>query len=193
MIHKNKLLVEKSDSGLSGYDDYFTDCYFIYNIESHRPGEFYDCRELFTYAFKSTTRYIGYILGRAHTIERLNKFFEIIEDRLKLKERTIFHRANFYIAIIKPSEFWLANSTRRGFFTLFIRAALRYNGREFNRAMMAYNLTNQILPVVDHFLQGHTKHTYKSLGGGVVSKFSTFRFGRAQGVRKDYKTLLVKP
>lgn len=120
------------------------------------------CREELAMSWNRNKRYIGFYDHRLN-IHDINKFFEIIENKLKLKQKSIIYQCRIDEEIdsskvlIKVSPFWIKSPMRRGFFTLFLRcAAIHYNGKNINYALRYYQLTKRINKAVKLFLNGYT-------------------------------------
>ncbi len=145
------------------------------------------CRETFSFYFATNfIKYIGFKKENIN-INSINEFFEIIEDKLNLKERTEFYKTDLNDTIIvEMSNFWRQNDTTIQVFTLFLRcAAIHYNG-DFNKAIQTYKLSNYVKLALEHFLKGNTKpaytgwkneqsmenpHYYQNSKNGFVDKF----------------------
>ena len=131
------------------------------------------CRETFSAFFQENSSRIGFVKTGLN-INSLNDFFELIENKLKLENRTVFNRTSFGDAVIvNVPEFWRATVPRRQLFTLFLRCGGAFFNGDFDAAITNYGLPNQIKPLINHFLKGHINHTYPAKEeNGLVSIFS---------------------
>lgn len=181
--------------------DYSTDSYATY--DPWKEGRFmplnsqngitihHTCREVVGKYFTGKSSHIAMRATDADAA-RVNAFFEIIENKLKLpkNQRTIVYQGkNKEYVVLKVPKFWLKNATTRGFYTLFFRCAVAYFFHDnFSKALKDYLLTNTMKNQIQWFLKGNTQPTYKRLKGkGIVDHFTEYNYGI------DYKTLLVKP
>ncbi len=149
-------------------------------------GRSHTCRESFSNSFNKTTNSI--IFNKSNiNIKKINIFFEQIEDKLQLKEKTKFCSSNFKNAIvIKLSPFWKENSLRRGIFTLFLRcAACHYNGKDVYQSLLNYGLTKKIIGPIEWFIKGNTKPAIKVSGGRVVHELACLN-------KKEWEESLTK-
>jgi hypothetical protein len=113
---------------------------------------------VFSRFFTKRTAYIGFA-GAQLNVQKLNAFFQIIEDRLNLPDnkRTKFFVCNkSFIVICKVSTFWRENSLRRQFFTMFLRCGAIYFKRDFDVALEKYTLTKATKNAILFFLEGNT-------------------------------------
>jgi hypothetical protein len=154
--------------------------------KDNKIGAMDTCRELFSYNFSISTRRVGFY-GNRLDVKKIAKFFDIIETRLKLAEKSVVHQTNHKRAIVVVlSPFWTENTTRRGFFTLFLRCACIHYIDSVEEALKSYHLAREIPFTIRHFLDGYCKPTYKRLRYGLVS---TFQPKTKDQIRK----MLVKP
>lgn len=156
----------------------------------------WECRELFGKRFKDTTQYVGFYDNNLD-LDKIDEFFTYIENKVKIKNHTIFYETNLdNVIIVEPSNFWKMNDTKRGFFSLFLRcAAVHYNGgaddKNIMDAIKHYPLANMIKSTVEHFLAGHTKPTYKELyNHGLINHYYNQHNGITQDLLNKY---LIKP
>lgn len=134
------------------------------------------CREEFCPNFLKDTKYVGYYWRGVLDFDKFVEFWREIEKRLGLKE-TVIHKGEVKdTVVLEIDPWWAINSTRRQFFTLFLRCGVGYYYGDFDDAFKKYELACCIPLAIAHFLSGHTTPTYdsKELSGhnGVVSKFS---------------------
>lgn len=156
------------------YEPYYsTDGVFsLFNkLKMRQDFNVYYCREEFSDYFKSNCNWVTFICKNLN-IAYLNKFFTKIETQLKISKKTVFYKTNNkHVVILNISPFWLENSTKRGFFTLFLRCGGTCYSGNFNNAIDAYSLTRQIKNTINWFLSGNTKVTEDVDGGSLVDTF----------------------
>jgi hypothetical protein len=172
--------------------------FFTYNNQNYRASQSNICREMFSQNFKRRSRYLGFSKHKIN-IKKINEFWEQIEDRLGIENKTVFHKSDHKDDIImKISPFWTQNGVRRGFATLFLRCAAKHYHGDLNKSFTNYPLMKPIYGAVRWFLNGNTEPTYKNCsGGGLVNKFVKYEKTNCwedgkKFLRKDYKKLLVK-
>lgn len=188
--------------GLAQYDD-GTEGAFVF-VESHSEGTSFEilnsvtCREEFSYDFNFQDKFIGF-KSRGISIEKLNKFFTIIENKLKLRTKTVFFNTEIKnFVIIKMSKFWKRDELTLGFFSLFLRAgAAFYRRRTFEKTFGAYYLSRDIRPAINKFLKGYTKLSpkYELHDYGIVATFGGYQneYGYYHKVSpQDIHKMLVK-
>jgi len=131
---------------------------------------YHHCREVMAdyYFIDKSPIIIGYRLESPNnpnaSVENFNKFWEILEDKLKLKgadKSMIYRGSEKDFIFLDIGDFWRENETRRQFFTLFLRCGAEYYQGSFDEALRKYQLCNSILKTVLWFLDGN-----------VVEKFS---------------------
>lgn len=174
--------------------------FFIFNPKTRRVGAADTCREVIGWHFKRNTSFLGFVRPDLN-INSLNTFWEKIEKKLKLDIPTVLYPvANEpNMVILELSPFWLENSTRRGFCTLFLRCGAVYFEDKLLHAILDYDLAHRIKDVIYWFLEGNTVPTYKRLRKGVSDYFSQDReedymniYGEVVYTKpRDYKKLLV--
>lgn len=136
------------------------------------------CREVFGDEWRGGRRLVGFSC-RDLNIKNLDSFFRLVEHRLKTKSKTVLYRTQYkQCVVIKPSKFWLKNSLRQEFFSLFLRLGAIYfrtSKHSLNAAIRKYDLTRDIEPVINEFLSGKTnlskKHRYNMIDAGGVHDF----------------------
>ncbi len=152
------------------------------------------CRETFQGYFSQYPNNIAWIQDGLN-IERLNEFFELIEKKLKLKDKVTFHPTNYNnIVLIVVPPFWRDSLPLRQFFTMFIRCGAVHFKDDLESALDLYSLTREIRPTVDHFLNKNIKVTYDTTNEiGLVQKFkgaalelikNSFTGGKALKIKK---------
>lgn len=153
------------------------------------------CREGFAELFHDKLTHVVYnhhAKQGGMDIKLATAFWREIEKKLGLKESVIHECNKPNTLIIEVDPWWSINSTRRSFFTLFLRCACVHYKGDFDAAFKAYSLAAPIIPAITHFLNGNTTPTYDTyeLGDrngykGVYAKF----IGKSQ---EDINKLLVK-
>lgn len=164
--------------------------FFFFNPKTHNCTCARDCREMFAWEFRKNKTHVGFFSSCVN-IEKFNEFWEIIENKLNLAQKSIIHPLeNFNQAfVIELSPFWLENTTRRSLLTLLIRCGANYyyGDYTFDEALNEYYLAKETTPAIKHFLEGNTKPTYTKFGyGGWYSKFVHLK-------KDDVGQYLVKP
>lgn len=127
-------------------------------------------------------------------LNKINKFFNIVHRKLKLKEKIIFYKSNIAAKssfVVSVPKFWRKNDVRREIFSVLMRAACMYNGSEsLNKCLSRYIQIRHVIHPIKHFLNGNVNLGIKvSLYNGYNNGFiSTF-----ESVGKDeIKSILVK-
>lgn len=110
---------------------------------------------------------IGFALD-AIDIKMIDLMWTKIEDRLKLRQRSVFHRTNYHKAImVTLSPFWVHDCASRAMATLMLRmAACHYHG-DWEKAMLRYDLAKRSRRAVERYLDGYTKwvgYNYRKAG-----------------------------
>jgi hypothetical protein len=126
------------------------------------------CREVFSSIFTKQSAYIGFA-GAELNVQKLNAFFQIVEDRLNLpnnKRTKFFICDKSFIVICKVSTFWRKNSLRKQFFTMFLRCGAIYFKRDFDVALERYTLTRATKNAILFFLEGNTFPKDNTIYGG---------------------------
>lgn len=143
------------------------------------------CREVFAHDFRSNTKFIVFSKTSIN-IERVNEFFEYIEDKLKLKDKSIFYPSNVKNTIlIQLSPFWSTNPLRRGMFTLFLRCAACHYTTDVYKALLSYGLAKQIIGPIEWFMKGNTKPRSKFSAADTVFNLSKLS-------KKEWESALIK-
>lgn len=156
MISRAKLMINKQ--GTQQFSYYPTQYFFIYYKESGKVFNFSYCREIFAGYFQSNSEYVGYIAPNLN-ITLINKFFNAVHRKLKLKEKTIIYKTNYKNAILfKVPKFWRESHLKREVFTLMLRCACHHykDGDSLETGLLRYNLTAHCNIAITHFLNGHT-------------------------------------
>lgn len=156
------------------------------------------CRETFSIYFNGRTKYVGFSYGFGK-LENIAEFFEIIENKLGLKKKSVFYETDKVAFLVDFSPFWKKDSLTRGFATMFLRCAALYYKQSFYKAntiesaLSKYHLTqgSKIKSVINWFFNGHTKPDKKLLSkiyyyGGVAYAIGEYPLEKV-------KTLLVRP
>ncbi len=132
--------------------------YFIIDSDN-KINDGYTCREEFDAYFSEQTRRVCWFKSGLN-IKRINKFFSIIQRKLKLKQGLTFYPTNNKdVVVISIPAFWRETLTRRQLFTLFLRAT-NYYTNDFNKAISSYSLARSIKPFIEHFLKGNVISLY---------------------------------
>lgn len=191
----------------------YIDAYYMNNMNSPRCGYFsliqkldnnvvrtqYSsfCRETFGSYFQRNGL-IGFSKKNLN-IDKLNEFWEKLEDKLKLKTRTVFYRTTENNrVVIKLSNFWFQNKIRRGFCTLFLRCGAVYYKGNFKKALLSYHLLARIKRAVTLFLSGKTCGTHRTNslmrhGGQAIAFFTQQQYDEKQKkyVRQNPSDILI--
>lgn len=177
MIARKKLTVKEDRNGELRYPSNIGR-FFIYSNRTKTVGgpygDVYRCREVFGEDFESRHRFVGFQIDKDIDVKSLASKWDSIESKLGLKSKTRFYRTNqSNTVILEAAKFWLANSTRRGFFSLFLRAVVAYDKGEFYKTINSYRLARRITPTIKHFMAGNTNPTYRDDRYlGIVNFFS---------------------
>lgn len=168
MLSKKILKIQHSYSFNDGSNNGF---FFTFDKLSNRALHECSCREEFFHYFNQGTKLIGFTTPILN-IKKLNEFFEKIENKLKLKKRTIFYKTNIdSVVLLEVPEFWHNSECRRSLFTLFLRAGAVYYTGDFDKAINSYNLAKHTKKAIHFFLDGYTIPTFQKIEGGWYSKF----------------------
>lgn len=147
--------------------------------------ESHQCREVFAGYFTSKTNFIIFNKSNVN-IERINDFFERIEEKLQLKVKTNFAPSNFKNAIlVEVSPFWTDNALKRGMFTLFLRCAGCYYTDDVYKALLKYPLTRKIIGPIEWFMKGNTNISKKIGSNSIVNELYLYS-------KKDWELTLTK-
>lgn len=153
--------------------------FFTYNPKTGSAGdETFSCREGFEYYLNNNTHWVGFIYDNLD-IKKLNSFFVKIENQLKIKEKTTFYHASCqendkgydhsdYSTIINVSPFWMTDTVKRGFFTLFLRCGAVFYKNNIEEAINEYDLASDVKTHIFWFLSGNTEFKGKSIGYGTL-------------------------
>lgn len=166
----------------NGYLGYKSDNGYFFPLEvkfgQYHVTNIFDCRESFGDYFGNATEYFGWRSNNLN-LAKMNEFWDKITSFLGEHTRPKFFQAQLEnLILVQVPEFWRANDTRQGFFTLFLRCSAVYYQGDFEKALSNYHLSNNIQFAVKHFLAGYTTPTFGSLGyvsgrgKGIVAQFS---------------------
>lgn len=189
----------------NGYLSYGSKSQFFTILPSVDGGKTYlfntyrSCREEFSSIFAQNVFLKNYFVGYNQSnglggvdYEKAVECWRIIEKRLGLNPCVIHDVEGVEALVVEVDPWWCGNSTKRSFFTLFLRLACVHYKGDFDKAILAYPLAQPIKMAINHFLDGNTTPTFeeselKSSGGsfGVYAKF----YGCDQA---KLETLLVK-
>lgn len=174
---------------------YHSDDGYFFIMDNNNIYYIRRCREEFSRHFIRGHRIVGFNAPFDIDLSQVDKFFNIIENKLKLTKTTRFIPTQFKNVILtKPSPFWLKNKANRSLFTLFLRCAIIYYNGNFVTAIREYDLTRAIRPALKLFLKGYTKLTHKLNYYGIVDHFARYSdYSERFILRKNYKQFLVKP
>jgi hypothetical protein len=159
----NKILKINDRDGAIGYygkskNGVFVDIYkgtIVDNLE--------ECRDEIRYYLDKNLKFIGFYKTNLNLI-KLNQFFNLIETKLKLKQKSIFYKSNIEdLIIMEISPFWSKCVIKRDFLTLFLRCGAVYYKTSLNQAFNDYDLTKKIKPTINFFLDGNTDPNYSPL------------------------------
>lgn len=156
------------------------------------------CRELFHYCWRSQ-EYIAFSTESTKSADRFNQFIDFVENRLKLKERTLVYKIpeRLSVFIIKVPLFWRKCAYKRQIYTLFLRCGALYNTRNINnlrsfkRVLQKYHLTRAITIPLMYFMSGHVNFRSR-IYYGIVDTFIHHDAYAPQNLRKDWKRVFVK-
>lgn len=175
MISKRKIIVK--DTHCLGYyrgDDNKSGVFaFLEKGGRNCVGNPMYCREEVAYEIMGireykrdaaySDKYIAFYFPHSDYIGRLNKCFELIEKKLKIKNKTIFYPTNEKgLVIIKMARFWMGHCVKESLFTLFLRFGAIYYSGDFEKDLSMYTLTHKCRKAIFHFLDGNTKFDFKS-------------------------------
>lgn len=125
------------------------------------------CRDIFQDVcnYSLTAKGMWYCHGRCAAVESVCAFIERVEDRLDLRERSIFRKTPYpEIVWSKPSPFWINDFVRRSFFTLCLRCGMRYKRMRNNFDYCIYEhygISRSTRPAIKRFLNGYTVYPYE--------------------------------
>lgn len=137
------------------------------NIKEDRyfVSTWHHCREIW-----HNQMYNAKIFFYSHPNNRdkpISDFFHKIENKLQLKERTIFGPTQKKTIIyVKPSKWWLKYAMRRSLFTILMRSSCAYDIEldNFNDAIFSNFYASKSKKAIEHFLNGNTVYTGKKRG-----------------------------
>lgn len=139
----------------------------------------------------------GVALGAQCNYDNMVKFLDIVQDMLGLAKED---RLEFVVSathknvIVCPDigKFWGGNQLRREFMSMFIRCGLCFFKGDLTESLLSYNLTKEILPVIDWFLSGNTvqRPAYQIFGSSNWNGICRLMYGRNSA---QFGDILCKP
>lgn len=194
MISDNQLKI--SLDGANAYLEYFKikntqSVFFTFDFKTKKLISRSSCRELFSNSFTDKNVYIGFACGLMD-IQKLNDFFQVVEDRLNLpqNQRTVFFRCDkSYIVICQVPTFWRKNILRRQLFTFFLRAGGVYGKEGYNGALKKYQLAQGMRTFINQFFKGLT---FQKLTSNIKIAGSFGIVYHFKGKKVDYLKLHLK-
>ncbi len=177
------------------FDDYV---YFGTEAARSKPNKrlietWVACRDVFHANSYRIKRFLFHYRKSASN-ENIAAFINEVENKLKIKPRTVFYSTHIENVIwVMPSKWWTHLSMRRSLFTILLRSGQRYNRFEknFNEAIYSEIYLKTTKFAIDRFLKGHTNYR-----GNIVGWYNQFYYGGNSGKKpSNYKVrkLLVKP
>lgn len=133
----------------------------------------HSCREGFAHDFKTSSHAVGFNCTALTDdgINFLNDFFEKIESRLQLNERTVIYKTNrAHNVIVYFAKFWKEDFGRQSLASLFLRCGGAYYKGDFNKALNDYPLTKGSKKAIDWFLNGNINFKKNFSGYGFVDE-----------------------
>jgi hypothetical protein len=125
-------------------------------------------------------------------------FMRMVESRLKLSERSEFGPTIINGTMwVKAPKWWSKSNIRRYFYTMMLRAAMKYSRtkRNFLKSLWSIGYTRQSRYAVERFLSGFTK--YKGRSSRIDGWFDIFEFSGNPLMKNTYESkvrkLLVRP
>ena len=180
MTNSEIINISKSN-GISYVNGSTRSLFFLYNHQENPCDSLVHCasycREVFSDYFSDKNLTIGYSVRSfiSFDFDKLVEFFNILETKLELTEKTVFHKTDINnIVIISVPEYWRQCSAARGFFTLFLRCGAEYYHGNFDNALIKYELTAKIPKTINHFLSGnknYSPYVASSLDGSHIVGF----------------------
>lgn len=141
-------------------------------------GDIYNlmtCRDSFLNNTTDKTEVAGFHFPGID-IRSLNNFFEEIEEKLVLEERTVFHASTINdVVVFEIPLFWREHVCKRSLFNLFLRCGAVFYKTTVDNALESYPLANQHKAAVDYFLDGNvfpTFTTWAQYKNGFCSEFN---------------------
>jgi hypothetical protein len=123
------------------------------------------CREYFQDESNGIRRML--FCHTAHRCKNIAAFMAIIEDKLKIKEKSLIGPTQRYnISWINVSPFWTNTSMKRSLFTIFLRCGVIYKIKQdnFNEALLSSIYIRHTEYAVRRFLDGNVRYTGKKKG-----------------------------
>ena len=140
------------------------------------------CREYFQDESSGIRRML--FVHTAHRSKNIAAFMSLLEDKLRIEEKTIIGLTQRYnISWIRASSWWTTTSMKRSLFTILLRCGVHYKIKEnnFEEALFSVIYTKNTRYAVERFVSGCTKYTGKKKGW-----YNQFYWGGG-GLRKKRK------
>lgn len=120
------------------------------------------CRDSFdTYYWSGTERGFFYVCD----VESVQKFIQHIETHLQLVFRTKVYKTDKpNICYIRPARFWRVCRMRMSFFTIVLKAALKYEGNGWQTCLYEQPYAARSKEAVAAFLNGKTVYQGRPIG-----------------------------
>lgn len=123
------------------------------------------CREYFQDESNGIRRML--FCHTAHRCKNIAAFISAVEDKLKIKEKSLIGPSQRYnISWINISSFWTNTSMKRSLFTIFLRCGVTYKIKQdnFDEALLGSIYTRHTEYAVRRFLDGNIRYTGKKKG-----------------------------
>ena len=124
--------------------------------------QWWDCRELFQEDFTKKIKTILFA-HKSGSFHRVRDFISIAEELLDAATSEVGPTQRKTISYIIPSDFWTQCPMRRSFFSILLRAGMKYNG-DFDDALYKNSYVAMTRSAVERFFGGHTHYHGRETG-----------------------------
>ena len=125
-------------------------------------GQWWDCRELFQEDFTKRTETILFAHKSGH-YQRIQSFISTAEELLDVASSEVGPTQRKTISYIIPSDFWTQCPIRRSFFSILLRASVRFTG-DFDAALYKNMYVASTRLAVERFFGGHKTYNGRQTG-----------------------------
>jgi len=122
------------------------------------PLNFDYCRERFARCFIDKTKEIYFRHKDGQKDENIADFLHKTEDILGQEHSVFNHTNREHIIWISVSDFWLSCSMRRSLLTIILKAAMEYDGTDYENTLFDYKWAKDTKNAIFRFLCGFTKY-----------------------------------
>lgn len=153
-------------------------------------SHWYNCREYF-HSYADCLNLRDYFYKHHKRIESLDIFIGLVENHLKIEEKTVLSKTNFNeICHVHVSSWWIRSPMRHAFFTICLRAFLNWdeNVTNWKETILNSKYGTKTKEAVNLFLDGHTNYV-----GNIPGWCWQFDGGTTSLATSQLKSFLLKP